>query len=179
VGFPIFFNLSLNLAIRSSWSETQSAPGLVFADCIELLHFGYNKYSQSDFGVDHLMMSMCRVFSCVVGIGCLLRPVHSHGKTVSLCPASFCTPRPNLTATPGVSWLPTFAFQSPIMKRTSFFGDSSRRSRRSSKNLSTSASPALLVRHRWMIILNGLPCKRTEIILSFLRLHPRTASRTL
>ena len=38
VVFPTFFNLSLNLAIRSSWSETQSAPGLVFADCIELLH---------------------------------------------------------------------------------------------------------------------------------------------
>ena len=33
-----FFSLSLNLAIRSSWSEPQSAPGLVFADCIELLH---------------------------------------------------------------------------------------------------------------------------------------------
>ena len=28
----------LNLAIRSSWSEPQSAPSLVFADCIELLH---------------------------------------------------------------------------------------------------------------------------------------------
>ena len=25
---PTFFNLSLNLAIRSSWSEPQSAPGL-------------------------------------------------------------------------------------------------------------------------------------------------------
>ena len=35
---PTFFNLSLNLAIRSSWSEPQSAPGLVFADCVELLH---------------------------------------------------------------------------------------------------------------------------------------------
>jgi len=31
--FPPFFNFSLNLAIRSSWSEPQSAPGLVFADC--------------------------------------------------------------------------------------------------------------------------------------------------
>jgi len=38
VVFPTFFNLHLNLAIRSSWSEPQSAPGLVFADCIELLH---------------------------------------------------------------------------------------------------------------------------------------------
>ena len=41
-------------------------------------------------------------------------------KLISLCPASFRIPRPNLPVTPGVSWLPTFAFQSPIMKRTSF-----------------------------------------------------------
>ena len=41
---------------------------------------------------------------------------------ISLCPASFCTPRPNLPVTPGISWLPTFAFQYPIMKRTSFLG---------------------------------------------------------
>ena len=38
VFFSIFFYLSVNLAIRSSWSEPQSAPGLVFVDCIELLH---------------------------------------------------------------------------------------------------------------------------------------------
>ena len=39
VVFPTFFNLSLNLAIRSSWSKPQLAPGLFFfADCIELLH---------------------------------------------------------------------------------------------------------------------------------------------
>ena len=41
---------------------------------------------------------------------------------ISLCPASFRIPRPNLPVTPGVSWLPTFAFQSPIMKRTAFLG---------------------------------------------------------
>ena len=40
--------------------------------------------------------------------------------SISLCFASFRIPRPNLPVTPGVSWLPTFAFQSPIMKRTSF-----------------------------------------------------------
>ena len=34
-------------------------------------------------------------------------------KSISLCPASFRIPRPNLPVTPGVSWLPTFAFQSP------------------------------------------------------------------
>ena len=54
---------------------------------------------------------------------------------VSLCPASFCTPRPNLPVTPGISWLPTFAFQSPIMKRTSFLGVSSRRSCRSNRSV--------------------------------------------
>ena len=40
--------------------------------------------------------------------------------------ASFCTPRPNLSVTPAISWLPTFAFQSPLMKKTSFFSVSSR-----------------------------------------------------
>ena len=39
---------------------------------------------------------------------------------VSLWLASFCTPRPNLPVTPGISWLSTFAFHSSIMKRTSF-----------------------------------------------------------
>ena len=38
VVFPTFFNLSLNFAIRSSWSESLSVPSLIFADCIELLH---------------------------------------------------------------------------------------------------------------------------------------------
>ena len=46
--------------------------------------------------------------------------VFSWQHSISLCPASFRIPRPNLPVTPGVSWLPTFAFQSPIMKRTSF-----------------------------------------------------------
>ena len=34
--------------------------------------------------------------------------------SISLWPASFCIPRPNLPDIPGVSWLLTFAFQSPI-----------------------------------------------------------------
>ena len=66
------------------------------------------------------MMSMYRTISCVVGRGCLLWPIRSLGKTVSYCPASFHTPSPNIPVTPGISWLPTFAFQSPKMKITSF-----------------------------------------------------------
>ena len=38
------------------------------------------EFSQSDFNIDHLVMSTCRVFSCVVGRRCLLRPVCSLGK---------------------------------------------------------------------------------------------------
>ena len=52
--------------------------------------------------------------------------------SVSLCPASFCTPRPNLPVTPGISSIHTFAFQLPKMKRMSFFGVSSRKSYSSS-----------------------------------------------
>ena len=44
--------------------------------------FGCKEYNQSDFGIDHLVMSMCRVFSCVVGRGCLLLAVHFLGKTL-------------------------------------------------------------------------------------------------
>ena len=58
-------------------------------------------------------MSMCRAVSWVVGRGGLLWPVCSLDKnSASLCPASFCTPRPNLPVVPGIPWLPTFAFQS-------------------------------------------------------------------
>ena len=78
VVFPTFFNLGLNLAISSSWSEPQSAPGLVFAACIELLH----PWPQKNIINLISVMCMCRVFSCVVGRGCLLWPVHSFGKTI-------------------------------------------------------------------------------------------------
>ena len=44
--------------------------------------FGCKEYNQSDFSIDHLVMSMCRVGSYIVGGGCLLWPVCSLGKTV-------------------------------------------------------------------------------------------------
>ena len=42
--FPTFFNLSMNLAIRCSWSEPQSDPSLLFTDYIELFHSWPQKY---------------------------------------------------------------------------------------------------------------------------------------
>ena len=35
--FPLLSSICLNFSIRNWWSEPQSTPGLVFADCIELL----------------------------------------------------------------------------------------------------------------------------------------------
>ena len=81
-------------------------------------------------------MSMCRVVSCVTGRGCLLWPVHSVGKTVSLWPASFCNQfvRPNLPVIPGVSWLLLLYSSPPWWKgHLFFFGVRSRRSCRSQR----------------------------------------------
>ena len=90
--------------------------------------------------------------------------VFSWQNSVNLCPASFCTPRPNLPVTLGISRLPSFAFQSPIMKKTSFLGVSSKGFCRSSQKHSTSTSSVLLVRAQTQItvILNGLSWKRNQ-----------------
>ena len=78
---------------------------LVFADCIELLYLGCKEYNQSDFGVDHLVMSMSRVFLllCCWKRVFAMTTAFSWQNSISLCPASFGTPRPNLPVTPGVS----------------------------------------------------------------------------
>ena len=111
---------------------------------------------------------------------------YSWQNSINLWPASFCTPRPNLPVTPAISWLPTFAFQSPIMKRTSFLGVSSRRSCRSSLNHSTSASSALLVvAWTWIRgILNGLPWKyyrktSSSVLLTIPKLWPCGSHQTV
>ena len=36
-GFPYFLQFKSEFGNKSSWSEPQSAPSLVFADCMELL----------------------------------------------------------------------------------------------------------------------------------------------
>ena len=128
------------------------------------------------------MMPMCRVFSCVVGRGCLLWPVRSLGKTL----LAFALLHFVLQ---GQSCLLLQIFLDfyvcipvPYLKKmTSFLDASSRRSCRSSENHSTSASSALLVgAYTWItVILNGLLWKWTEITLSFLRLHPSAAFQTL
>ena len=67
-------------------------------------------------------MSTCRVFFYGVARGCLLWPVRSLGKTLlAFALPHLCIPKPSFPVTPGVYWFPIFSFQSPVMKRTSFF----------------------------------------------------------
>ena len=56
----------------------------------------------------------------------LLSPSHIHYLVLvtklSHCLASFCTPRPNMSAISVITWLPNFQFQSAMIKCASIFG---------------------------------------------------------
>ena len=67
-------------------------------------------------------MSMCRVVTCAVGRGCLLWPVHSLGKTLLAFGLLHFLVQGQTCLLLQVSLDPAFAFKSPMMKRTSFFG---------------------------------------------------------
>ena len=57
-------------------------------------------------------MSMYSLLLCCWKRVFAMTSVLSWQNSISLCPASFHTPRPNLPVIPGVYWLPNFAFQS-------------------------------------------------------------------
>ena len=56
--------------------------GLLSMGSHRVRHNWSNLAAAADFGIDHLVMSMCRVFSYVVGRRCLLWPVCSLGRTL-------------------------------------------------------------------------------------------------
>ena len=96
------------------------------------------------------MMSMCRVFSCVVGSGCLLWPVFSLDKTL-LAFACF-----TLHSKAKLAYYSRYLLTPSLLLHPSL----------------------QLPQHQWLrhrlglyLMVNGLPWKQTEIILSFLRLH--------
>ena len=101
-----------------SWFEPQLAPGLVFADCIVSPSLAAKNI------INLISVLTIWWWPCIESSLCCWKRVFamtsafSWQNSISLCPASFCTPRPNFPVSPGASWLPTFAFQSPIMKRT-------------------------------------------------------------
>ena len=114
VVFPTFFNLRLNFTIGVHDLSHSQLLVLFLLTVQSFSIFSCKEYNQSDFGVDHLVMSICRdvhmKLLCCWKRMFAMTSVFSWQNSVSLCLASFCTPRPNLPVTPGISWLPTFAF---------------------------------------------------------------------
>ena len=80
----------------------------------------------------NLMMSTCRVFSCVVGRGCFLWPVCFLGKTLLDFALLHSVLKDQICLLLQVSLDSYFCIPSPIVKRASFLGVSSRRSYSSS-----------------------------------------------
>ena len=66
-------------------------------------------------------MPICRLVSCVVRRRCLLWPVRFHDKTRLPFALLHFVLQGQLAYFPGISCLPSFVFQSPMMKRTFFF----------------------------------------------------------
>ena len=120
--FPIFFNLSLSLARRSHDLSHSQLPVLFLLDGYSFSIFGCKEYNQSDFGVGHLVMSICRVFSCCWKRVFPMTSVFSWQNSISLCLASFCTPRPNLPVTPGRFLTSYFCIPVPYNEKDIFLG---------------------------------------------------------
>ena len=91
----------------------------LYCSCLIYTLSSLRAWIRADFCIDHLVMSMCRVISCGSKRVFAMTSAFSSQNSVSLCRTSFCMPRPNLPVTAGISWLPTFAFQSSVMKRMS------------------------------------------------------------
>ena len=178
-GFPYFFQFKSEFSNKEFmvWATVSSsscfywlyraAPSLAAKNIINLI------------SVLTIWWCRCVVFSCVVGRGCLLWPVRSLGRTL----LAFA--------------LLHSILQGQICLLLQVFLDC----------LLLHSSPQLWKGHLfWVLVLKGLvglhrtvqlqllqhywlghrlgllwylPWKRTEIILSFLRLHPSTAFRTL
>ena len=78
-GFPYFKYEFCNKEFIT-WA-TVSSPSCFCWLYRASLFLAAKEYNQSELGVGHLVLSTCNVFSCVVGRGSLLWPVHSLGKT--------------------------------------------------------------------------------------------------
>ena len=90
VVFPSFFSLTLNFVMRSWWSElSHSQLQVLFLLSVNSFSiFSHKECNWFDFGIDHLVMFMCKIVSCAVEKLCLLWPVHSLGR-IQLVSAPF------------------------------------------------------------------------------------------
>ena len=79
--YLVFSNLSLNFALRSWWSELQLATGLVICWLYTAsTSLATKNVINFDFSIDHLVMSLYKVVSCVVDKESSLWLVHSLGR---------------------------------------------------------------------------------------------------
>ena len=116
---------------------------------------------------------MCRVFFWIVGRGCVLWSVHSLGKTL-LAFALIHSVFQSQISRYYRYWLCTLAFHSLMMKRTSLF------LALVLEGLVSLHRTIQLLQYYWLgHKLNSLPWKRTDIILSFLRLNTSIILGTL
>ena len=121
-GFPYFLQFKFEFgnkkfmiwATRSSQSCVcwlyRASPSLAAKNIINLI------------SVSIIWWCPCSLLLCCWKKVFAMTSAFSWQDSISLCPASFCTPRSNFPVTPGVRWRPTFAFQSPVMKKTSLLG---------------------------------------------------------
>ena len=109
----------MNFATQSSWCELQLAFNLVFADYIECPSSAAKNIINLFSVLTGDILVCSRLLSCWKRGIFAMTSAFPWQNSVSLCPASFCTPRWKLPVTPCISW-PTFASQSPMMKRTFF-----------------------------------------------------------
>ena len=106
----------------SRWCHSTISSFVVpFSSCLQSF-LASGSFQRSQFFTSGGQSIGVSASASVVPIVFAMTGAFSWQNSVNLCLASFCTSRPNLPVTPSISWLPTFAFQSPIMKRTCFGG---------------------------------------------------------
>ena len=119
MAFPTFFNLSLNFAVGTHDLNHSELQVLFLLTTWSFSIFVCKEYNKSDFYIDHVMISICRVVSWVVGTWCFLWPAYSLDKTLlAFALLHFVLQSQACLLTTSISRLPTFAFWSPMMKRT-------------------------------------------------------------
>ena len=145
--------------MRSWWAEPQSDPGLAFF----WLHTASPSLATKN------VINLISIFPiwwcpCVNSSLVLLKRVLAMmsalpwQNSISFCPASFSSPRLILPVTPGISWLPALAYQSPLTNTTSVFGVSSSRFSRSSQDWSASGSSASVAGAWTWMLQYWMPC---------------------
>ena len=98
---------------------SREQQGKIRKSTLVIAIFGCKECNLSDLGIDHLVMSMCTM---LLEEGVCYDHAFSWQNSVSLCLTSFCTPRPNLPVTPGVSGLPIFAIPVPYDEKGYLLG---------------------------------------------------------